>query len=922
VISSPVNARRLVGRLDETQFFDARFAAAERSEGSMVLLSGDSGVGKTRLLRERLGAMQARGFVTAWAANFEYATAAFAPLSEAFANLTAPDRRTLPSVPSARRLFERFLEAFESADDEGAEPWQKRRLFVVVGEVLERVARAAPVALVVDDAQWADPESLELLQYLATRIERARVAVIVVSRTDARSASSTFAGALAEMERHPWCYRAVLGALGNAEVRELIFTALPEGRSLDQRTIDEICRRSEGNPLFAEDLVRDALDRPGAAGLPRSVEQSVQRRLEHMSPHDAARLEIAAAIGVWFDLAFFARLAGIDEADARRVLRTARELNLIGDDATGALHFRHQLTRDVVYERMLASERREVHRRIATALEARGESPAALLAHHWQHACEAGVAATYAERAGDEEMRRYAFGSARDHYETALSLGKFDDAHRAQTLAKLGNAYELLGAPESYDRLGRALEYARARADRQQIARLSIGLARAAFRNADQAAALRHLREALAATDPDDPMRFGADVLYGMYLAFAGDGIGAMPHIEAADAFAGFRAPEYVVRLHGARAAAHFYIGRFEEWRRATDRYLEAADACGDPGLIANCLINAAGFARELAEFDRAAEGFQRAAQISDEYGLALSAAYARISAADVAYVRGDLEGARALVQAACALGVAAPIVRIYAAWVGLPIALALDDAALAGRLADPGLLDEAFATGRASLFAPLAAVHAELAASRGDRARAAALVGQVLDGLSSADPASTDLVTLARLASDADVPRVAAVLGTDAAQRPLAHLHRTIAEAVVASRSGAQDAAAAGFELAIRTAHESGMPQLEAAALELAGRRQDALEIYRRIGARRDAARLARRARDGHREPASALTKREREIADLVAVGDSNRTIAEKLSISDRTVEHHVASIFAKLAFHSRAELAAFVVASRHPVS
>jgi len=919
MISSPVLARRLVGRARERTFVNARFDAAEHGTGSLIIVSGDSGVGKTRLLREGVGARSGAGFQTAWATNLEYARAAFVPLSEAFAGLVRGNSRVLPTVSSARRLFERFLAAFDSPEDEGSQAWQKRRLFVVVGDVLERLARERPVALVVDDAQWADPESLELTQYLATRIERARIALIVVARTDARNTSGAFGDALVNLERLAWCHRVELGPLSDPEVRELIFTSLPEGRSLAQRTIDEICRRSEGNPLFTEDLVRDALERPsGARRLPVSVEQSVQHRLQQLAPRDVASLELAAAIGVSFTAQLLGELAGLNEEESRHVVRRAAELNLIVDDQSGAVRFRHQLTRDAVYGRLLAAERQEVHRRIATMLEGRGERGARLLAYHWQHAGDAARAAEFAILVGDEEMQRYAFGSARDHFETALALGTLDPQRRAHVLSKLGTAYELLGAPEAYDRLASALEFFRECGDRAAVARLCVGLARAAFRKADQKAALAHLREALDATDAGDPMRFGANVLQAMYLAFAGDGAEALPHIEAADAFTGFRAPEYVVRLHGARAAAFFYLGRFDEWRAETDRYLEEADSCGDPALIANCRINAAGFARELAEFDRAADGFARAAAISDEFGLALSAAYARIAAADVAYLRGELERARALVHEACSLGVAAQIVRIYAAWVGLPIALALDDPALVSRLGDPTLIEEAFSTGRAELFAPLAAAHAELAAARGDGPRAAELVARVLDSISSAFPASTDVVTLARLAAAGDVPRVAALLVADASPpRPLALVHRGVAQAILASRTEAGVSAAHALDDAIRSAGSVGLPLLAAIASELANRTSEALAIYRRIGALRDVARLQRPAREGALTP-KALTKREEEIAELIATGDSNRTIAEKLSISERTAEHHVASIFSKLGFHSRAELAAFVVARR----
>src|SRR6202042_3722264 len=103
-----------------------------------------------------------------------------------------------------------------------------------------------PVLLVVDDAQWADPESLELLQFLASRIEHERVVLVIAAREEARRGSGVFPDAVVAFERNSWCYRAILGELNEAETRELVFSALTAKTTLPQRTVLEIVRRSEG----------------------------------------------------------------------------------------------------------------------------------------------------------------------------------------------------------------------------------------------------------------------------------------------------------------------------------------------------------------------------------------------------------------------------------------------------------------------------------------------------------------------------------------------------------------------------------------------------------------------------------------------------------------------------------------------------
>lgn len=534
MISTSLTAKLLVGRDRERAFFDARIAAAERREGSMVLLFGEAGIGKTRLLRDWTSTAAARGFASASASNYEYAKAAFAPAAEALQALVAREPRAVPRVPSARRLFDRFLSLFDSAGDDGRdEPWQKRRLFVILSEVIERVAEISPVVLAVDDAHWADPESIELLQYLCAKLESSRTIVVLAARSEAR-AGGALADALAALERHPWCYRVVLGGLDEERTRDLVSSTLPRNRTLTQRAIDAICRRSEGNPLFAEDLVRDALAHPDSSeALPASVEQSVRRRLEQMSNEDVASLEVASAIGPSFDGALFERVASLAPQDAARVLRTARDLGLIVDDAAGgptAIRFRHHLTRDAIYGRLVAHERRSIHARIAESIEGGGTidaSAAAALAHHLSRAGDAIGASQHAERAGDEAMRRYAFGSARDHFESALAGEPLRTPRRATLHAKLGTAYELLGSARSaYDQFESAVAHYQERGERQDVARFSLRLARAAFRTANTEAAIRHGRVALEASREDEPTWFMANVS----LATVSTWSGSMPH--------------------------------------------------------------------------------------------------------------------------------------------------------------------------------------------------------------------------------------------------------------------------------------------------------------------------------------------------------------------------------------------------------
>lgn len=326
--------------------------------------------------------------------------------------------------------------------------------------------------------------------------------------------------------------------------------------------------------------------------------------------------------------------------------------------------------------------------------------------------------------------------------------------------------------------------------------------------------------------------------------------------------------------------------------------------------MTATLWTNFAGFARDQVLFDLADRGFRSAIEITDEYGLTYSAAYARTAAAELAYLTGDIHRAHALIRAAHNLGVEADAARIFCAWVGIPIALAVGDDALLDRFSDQELLTSAFATNRDEMFGPLAGAHVELAARSGDASRAREITKLALARLRSADHVFGALVTLVRYGDDHDVEAASGLLAASTNRSPLASIYRLILDAAIAARSGVEKERTSVALAAAEAASTAGATALEGIAFELADEPAKALETYRRAGFVRHVARLEQSL--GKRVAAHQLSRREYEVARLVARGDSNRTIADKLAISERTVEHHVAAIFAKLSFHSRAELAA----------
>ncbi len=908
---------RLIGRARERASFDARIDDALRSDGSLTLLFGAGGIGKSALLRVWLDAARARSFAVASVANFPFARDPYAPLAEVCRSFARSYPRALPRGEN-RALFMRFLDLQPVEQNGEAERWQKRRLFVLVREFFERLASTRPLVVAIDDAHWLDPESLELVAYLAPHFSEWRAALVLAGR-GASGGSDFEEVSLATLERHPSCYRIVLGPLQADETRELIYSLLPPGRRFPQRTIDDICRRCADTPLFAETLVRSALEGHSVLALPASVEQSVNDHLAQLEGPDAALLEAASVIGLRIDLETLEQAFAVSDADALRVFRVAREMGLVVDGPSGELQFGHEFIREAIYARLTSIERRAYHRRVAGHLEVRQPpAPAAERFRHVQGANNLAEASALAERAGDDAMARFAFATARNFYDAALANDVLDPRATARVAEKLGEAHDLLGSHgEAAACFARADAYARGASDREHEAAIAIRLALAAGRMSDLEAELRHCERALQCSGNAGRSAFAAEVLLALHHVNRIDAERAAVHLERADALAARPRDSFGVRHLVARAALANLRGDVAGWRAASFDAVAAAEEFGDPAMLANVWSYVADYARLRGEPELARRGFTDAIAAADRYGLTFTAAKSRLAAADMAYSEGRVADAHAFVREAAALQVDGPYARMQASAVGLPIAIAAGDAFLSERLDDAELLE----TVRTGELQPLAisfiAAMAELRARQGDPEETRRLIERTLMRVRNAALIDSALLTFARY-GDAKSARTAADLLESTADRddPIACVHIPLAAAIAAAAEGNRTRSLAEAKLARERAAAAATPLLDALACEVAGDADAAQRIYLACGAHGDVRRLT-----GSNKPArgpSDLTRRESEVAALIAEGLSNRAIAERLSVSERTVEHHVAATFGKLGLRSRAQLAAFM--SRAP--
>ncbi len=901
-MDATVDRSPLIGRELELARSCERLDACVDGRGAIVLVSGEPGIGKTKLVRSALEAARTRGLRTAFAANFEHVRAPFGPFVDVLRALEPALPSLAPAAKVDRASYERFLG--RDAPDGGHD--DKRRLFVIVAESLQRAAARTPIAIAFDDAQWFDPESTELLQFLAPRIDAMRVVVVLTVRNPSDDEN---AAALLALDRYPSVVAVSLGPLDDESVRGLVATRTPVARRLSGAVVDEICRRSDGNPLFASELVREALRTSDATLLPVSLQASVAKRVTALPAPDARVIEAASVLGREFHLDTLAAILDAELSSLIPSIRAARDAGLLAEARAraGLFGFAHELVRVAIYDRLLAIERAQLHRRYAELLEQGGaDGEAALLAFHWLRGGDPAKAARYAERAGDAAMLVHAHASARDFYCEALTYEALDDAARARLHERVGEACHALGDEvAAATHLEEAIAYYR-NADVRVALRLELEFAAAAYRGGRGDDAIAACERVLSASD-ERALRFEAHAKLALYRAHRYELDRAREQLGAADALdVDEDKPPFLraaISLEWARVVVQ-YSTRDQAWITTAQRALELAEASSEARVAASTLMNFSGMARARDRRREADDALERAIALGDRNGLVFISAYARCEKAEALYVAGNLGAAYRLVLEVAALHVDALMVRIFAAAIGLFVLGDMERLDALPALADPALLETALRTEESGRVAPLAAAHAHVASLRGETQRSQDVVRRALDVLRTTTYNEAALFTFSRTCADDDVPRVAALLG----ERPPAgppHLYALLTEAQLAKRTADENRVQSLALLAVDAAERADARLLLAEAYDLAGRPRDAARLFEAIGA---TARLRRYARRDTR----ALTRREAEIAALVARGLSNRAIAEQLVLSERTVEHHIAAAYEKLGYRSRSELIA----------
>jgi DNA-binding NarL/FixJ family response regulator len=434
-----------IGRKRELGSLGEAISRGQAGETVVVLVGGDAGIGKTRLVAEAATQAREAGCLVLEGGCVSLGNGEglpFAPIVEALRRLpeiiAAGGAGAIRSVDELRSSetsdLGRLMPELGSAAGSDAgmfdrPDWAQARIFEGLLALFRRLGEQAPVVLVVEDLHWADSSTLNLLTFLARNARSERLVIICTYRTDDLHRRHPLRPWLAEMERLPRVVRTDVGRFGRADLAAQITAIL--GRRPPAGLVDAIARRAEGNPFFVEELLASGAGE-GADRIPATLRDVLLTRVTALSDEAQRVLGVAAVAGRTAQAGLLADVAGATETDIEGPLREALAAQILTSDPSqrgDAYRFRHALLAEAVYDDLLPSERRRIHAAYAAVLDAlpvpggaEGANQLAALAHHATAAHDQVRALQAWVRAARAAAATHAFGEAGVAFERAIEL--------------------------------------------------------------------------------------------------------------------------------------------------------------------------------------------------------------------------------------------------------------------------------------------------------------------------------------------------------------------------------------------------------------------------------------------------------------------------------------------------------------------
>ncbi|MFI6321208.1 ATP-binding protein [Nonomuraea sp. NPDC050556] len=931
-----------VGRGVELSTLAEAFEEARAGTATAVLLGGEAGVGKTRLLQAFAEQAALSGAHTLFGGCVELSSEglAYAPFTAALRQLvrergTGQVAALLPE--GAARDLARLLPEFGEPSVDGDTDTGRARLFEQFLTLLERLAETKPTILFIEDIHWADRSSRDLIAFLSRNLRTSQVLIVMTYRSDDLHRQHPLRPVLAELGRVAGVLRLDLPRLSKDEVAGQMAGIL--GRTPDYPKIQTVYERSQGIPLFVEALLEnDVCD-----GFPESMQDLILHSVERLPEETQRVLRIAAAGGIRVGHALLSAVSGLSDVELETALRPAIAGNVLLIADNRAYVFRHALIREAVHDELLPGEHQRLHARYAEAISANKHlvppgRAAVELAHHWHSARDDLWALISAWEAAVKSFGAFAYTEAIPLLERVLMLWD-----------KVPDAAERIGSDHTH-----VLEKAAA----------------AAHAGGEVDRGMKFVKAALSELDEEkEPERVAHLMVRRAILQIAKAKMGVIDDFR--------HALKLVPSPSLARAevlqpmAQHLMLqGEIAEGTAAAQEGLLLARELGDKCLEGDCLLDLALGQSITGDLEATIIGNERARQLGEEMGSGrlmlraigntvdalsdlgrthealelsyegerLAKKYGRIRTSGTFILNNRAEALEALgrwdeaietVERALSFSPSLRS-RYHLLRVRAEIALARGELTLVeGILGELGVLKE-----RPEDFVQditnSARLHIGWHLLRGEPDEALAVTERVLSRPAQSSKAMLGWRLLALIRLVCDAAHAAEPARADAVRVHAANIAQTlratgaVAEAYRVTYSGDFDAAAAAWEQ-LKRPHPQSKALLRAAnAAALAGDREGAsarlrLALPLAAGLRavplvEEIEVLSRRVggvpADG--ESTDLLTPRELEVLRLVALGRTNRDIAGELFISAKTVSVHVSNILGKLAVSSRGEAAA----------
>ncbi len=584
---------QMVGRVSEITQLQQRWAQALQGHGRLALLSGEPGIGKTRLANELVAYAQLSGAAILHGGCYEYeATTPYLPFVEALREWVHQQDGAAVRALIGSTAGELVRLAPEIESKMGRVPpnptltasEERLRLFDNVTRFLQNLAKERGLLLFIDDLHWADQSSLSLLAYVIRNLRNERVLILAAYREAELDRKHPLAAALVEWNRERIATRITVGRLTLEETSTLL-AALFEQESISEELARAVYRETEGNPFFIEEVVKALIEQGqiyrennrwerkevSELAIPQSVKEAIGRRLNRLSESTLEVLHAAAALGKDFEYAELAAIELMSEDRLLDALDEASTAQLVQVKNGEGYAFTHDKIREVLYEEINPIRRKRLHQRIGEALEAQfrqgNQAYTQELAYHYTEGGDLARSLRFSILAAEKASRLFALDDAIYYYEIALEA-----AERLGQSERLASIYTSTG--EIYSQRGQVNQsvqaFQRAMALQEDPEECGAIKARmgSVYASAGDARGLALIEEALQELNPvtqADEVAL-ATAMIGRYYHYRCLHWQAIEYLERARLIAEpLGHPDTVGQIYAFLAGAHQHLTRFAD---------------------------------------------------------------------------------------------------------------------------------------------------------------------------------------------------------------------------------------------------------------------------------------------------------------------------------------------------------------------